>query len=1055
MSMRLGHLAISASAGTGKTFQLAHRFIALLMLGVAPENIMALTFSRKAAREIFDRVILLLADAASSEAKARERNRHLGGEWDAAAYCAALRNLLEKLPRSRVGTIDSFMVGVVRAFPFELGLEPEFQVFDSQGHDAEAGRREAMRRVLAHAATSEAERRQFFEAFKYATFGHEEKRSSTVLGKLVNAYQTVYRLQPSAAHWGIRMGAPMDEAQWRAAIAGFRVAAGRQPWGKTVTGYWREWCDELEAWRPDAAFGKRTGYVLRLIAPEIDRLGVDHVALKFSREEFLLDPETGGLLSRQLRYMGEQVVLLYSIRTQGMFQIMDRFERQYDMHVRRRGFLTFDDALFLLRHRSLTGEVAADDPARLAIEYRLDGKFDHWLIDEFQDTSTMQWQVLSNLIDEVVQDPGGQRTFFYVGDIKQAIYGWRGGNAALFNQILRHYNRPDMPAIERRPLDRSFRSSAPVIELVNRAFRSLSPRVNPSVRASWRDAWHDHACAEGVVPDRGYAALIELPDEDRDDEEEGDDVARYRAAAALLAGIDPLEKGLTAAVLCRSNKAARIAAETIRAHHPEWPVALEGQSLVADNPAVCLLLSLLEWAEHPGDGFARRHLQLFGWTGTDGAMAAELLDSVQRAGFHATLAAWKERMVERAPLSAYEAMRVEQLLELAARCDREPSRDIGRFVEAARAAAIEDQASRRAIRVMTIHKSKGLDFDVVVLPDLQGSGGGVDDSPMVKWSEDRTTPEWILQRVRKALVPLDERLRACAADEDEIAAWEDMCVLYVAITRAARAVYLIATEQNADSEARNHANMLRDVLVEPEFDPLPWEHGGRVLFACGDAEWHRGLVVTRTVAGDEAPDASVERPPLTFQRDTGKRAMPSRGSEFERTAASVLGDTMRERRELGSRVHAVLEQIEWLDGASDLDALAARALLPEAVEHARRFLGEATARDVFTRPSGEVEVWREQSFEIMLNGEWVSGVFDRVVLRAKPGGGWSEADIIDYKTNRIRSPGQVDELAAHYRPQMLSYRAALAGLTGLDPDRIRLTLVFTDTARAVTVEPAG
>jgi ATP-dependent helicase/nuclease subunit A len=77
--------------------------------------------------------------------------------------------------------------------------------------------------------------------------------------------------------------------------------------------------------------------------------------------------------------------------------------------------------------------------ARLYIDYRLDCKLDHWLLDEFQDTSDLQWEVLRNLADEILQDASGQRSFFYVGDVKQAIYGWRGGNARLFGKILEQY----------------------------------------------------------------------------------------------------------------------------------------------------------------------------------------------------------------------------------------------------------------------------------------------------------------------------------------------------------------------------------------------------------------------------------------------------------------------------------------------------------------------------------------------------------------------------------------------------------------------------------------
>ena len=110
----------------------------------------------------------------------------------------------------------------------------------------------------------------------------------------------------------------------------------------------------------------------------------------------------------------------------------------------------------------------ADGDARLYIDWRLDARIDHWLLDEFQDTSQVQWSVLRNLVDEAVQDPGGTRSFFYVGDAKQAIYNWRGGDSRLFREIFRHYNAavPDTIGVER--LDRSYRSGGAVIAMVNR-----------------------------------------------------------------------------------------------------------------------------------------------------------------------------------------------------------------------------------------------------------------------------------------------------------------------------------------------------------------------------------------------------------------------------------------------------------------------------------------------------------------------------------------------------------------------------------------------------------
>ncbi len=101
-------------------------------------------------------------------------------------------------------------------------------------------------------------------------------------------------------------------------------------------------------------------------------------------------------------------------------------------------------------------------------------------------------------------------------------------------------------------------------------------------------------------------------------------------------------------------------------------------------------------------------------------------------------------------------------------------------------------------------------------------------------------------------------------------------------------------------------------------------------------------------------------------------------------------------------------------------------------------------RYLFIKQEEQVEVWREKAFELLIDGEWISGVFDRVVLvRAEVGGKVEKADIIDYKTSRVEGEKAIATEAEYYRPQMTVYRQALAKLTGLAEKDIRCLLVFT------------
>src|SRR5882672_2410572 len=145
-----GHVMILASAGSGKTFALTDRFVALLAHGAAPERIAALTFTRKAAGEFFDEILRKLAGAAADEKAARKLAVNIEApELTRTDFLRMLRTVTDAMHRLSLGTLDSFFARVVRAFPLELGLGGDFEVL--QEHAARLERRRVLRRMFAHA----------------------------------------------------------------------------------------------------------------------------------------------------------------------------------------------------------------------------------------------------------------------------------------------------------------------------------------------------------------------------------------------------------------------------------------------------------------------------------------------------------------------------------------------------------------------------------------------------------------------------------------------------------------------------------------------------------------------------------------------------------------------------------------------------------------------------------------------------------------------------------------------------------------------------------------
>lgn len=147
----------------------------------------------------------------------------------------------------------------------------------------------------------------------------------------------------------------------------------------------------------------------------------------------------------------------------------------------------------------------------LEIAYRMDARSDHWMLDEFQDTSRVQWRAIAPLVDEVMQGGLPDRSLFYVGDVKQAIYAWREGDARLFHQIFDHYNQGaagNERAICEVALNRSYRCCQDVIDAVNRVFSSHSTlrlQFGMALGDRWERVWGDHSTH---VACPGYVALL-------------------------------------------------------------------------------------------------------------------------------------------------------------------------------------------------------------------------------------------------------------------------------------------------------------------------------------------------------------------------------------------------------------------------------------------------------------------------------------------------------------------------------------------------------------------
>lgn len=409
---------IRASAGSGKTWQLANRFLALMVLGVEPEKIIALTFTKKAAGEFTGRIMTRLAEGAGCAEGAAALSHELLGvingrdeipalvtgegvelaEMDMAFFQRKLEELIGGLDRLALSTLDSYFVRIVRNFALELGLSG-FDLMEESAISAE--RLKVMASIFSSQNTTATEREGFLQSFKQATWGEEENRICQTLEDFVKHYQNRWLAAPDADRWGGEDRLRNGESPYVTTAGSLKqkLAKIRDLLGPAVTPHtryingWLDACDLLEGHVPGTPLTPNAQ--LKRAIPLWDKYA--NGGLVEEKQKLEIDPALGALITEVLGIFISQELEVCQKRTQGLFSVIDSFEESYHKQVRSRGRLCFSDLTLLLAGAGAMKMWSEE--SRDLIDYRLDARYDHWMLDEFQDTSQPQWKAVGNLVD--------------------------------------------------------------------------------------------------------------------------------------------------------------------------------------------------------------------------------------------------------------------------------------------------------------------------------------------------------------------------------------------------------------------------------------------------------------------------------------------------------------------------------------------------------------------------------------------------------------------------------------------------------------------------------
>ncbi|MEZ6092823.1 MAG: UvrD-helicase domain-containing protein [Pirellulaceae bacterium] len=1052
---------VQASAGSGKTFALTNHFLRLLFAGEPCETILATTFTRKAAGEILDRIMQRLNRAASGEAGCVQLAQELDIQLTHDKVIDVLRQIATSLHRIQIGTLDSFFNVVARAYSFELGLPVDWQVVES-------GRIDQLSEMALHEVIRDDDVRPFLKMM--TRFDADRRIADIVLGQ-VRLYFDIYRTSTVQA-WKRIESNPRNYARSLGELAeqytGFCCKENKlqkvfdEDLERAVNGEMEAFADSNMLLRIHS--GQHTYY----------RKAIESEVIDFYQE-------IGRLYSSYLTND-------FARRTEAAFNLIDSYAHHLWPLQMQFAQLRFSDVPFVLQKLF--------EDASPSLGSRVDHEVRHLLLDEFQDTSPIQWRILRPIIESIYNSERAG-SFFCVGDKKQAIYAWRGGVAEIFDVA---ETQLGSRLTEAPILAKSWRSSPIVIDSVNEVFQNLdrsqiSDELTKQVFDEWQSQFPTHTTARSEIPGR---VLVEIAGDANSDDSTDRKSEVYKATVEAIRQQYELRADSSIGVLVGSHDdIARILFEL---HVQGIPASAEGGNSLTDSASVNLILALLHLIDHPGDDVARFHLshsplaemlalapenvetRSGNVQATPGATAG-LRRELSETGFGRSIERWANILWKYC--TEREARRLEQLIDFAYNYEEPWTFRTGYFLKSLEKAKILDPSSDR-VRVMTVHAAKGLEFDVVIAPFLGAPGRWRNSTPdliyhrsnpaekidMVFRYASKETQDFFPKEVQKAF---DSYRR------QEIR--EQLCLLYVLMTRAISHLQLIVPRKTKHGQT-SPASLLIDTLA-PDCELSP----GFVFESSSQASSRVDANREGVAANNEEElpffediairEASVLKAP-SGNSDVRKSRPPSKrvGPENQsKTIASKSASRRQTSLDLGSAFHECLEQMEWWNDRPSESLLTNRlqnlGYTRDVIEQVLSLIVSIEQNEplltvldrnryhdwIFAHrydsdlPLLEplrLRIMREYKVSAAVKGERVSGSIDRLALLYR-GTDLFGAEIIEFKTDRITKQN-LTSAVSKYSPQLAAYRDAVMSSMRLSPDQIWCRLAFVAAGQVVEVQ---
>ena len=703
--MFINNLAYEASAGSGKTFMLVVRYLSLLFKGASPSKILALTFTNKAANEMQERIVQTLEELESrGELDEIVKVTELSSEYLLANRQRVLGEFLNS--HTKIMTIDSFFTQILRKFSLYASLMPDFSTFSSQ-HELKL-----LSRFLKEVSV----------AGKKETLITLSLQSNKRLSDIFFLLDEFY----------IKFGEVKDMEFKKQDYLQFESEAllYMSELKKIVTS-----CKSASTTVVKAVEAKNFEELC-------SKAWIERDSLNYSTFSKCFTPVMDDLLCK----IQEAIKNQNRAKEQNFFfalkELVDIYAKSKKALYIDDSELSFNDVTYLV-YEILR---VLDDSEFLY--FRLDSQIEHMLLDEFQDTSIIQYEILKPLISEITSGKGifDNGSFFFVGDVKQSIYRFRGGVSALFDTV----REENSTHVEK--LLTNYRSQKEVVEFVNGVFEQKIKNYT-----------HQLSRAEA---NGGYVEVMQ------NDEPLQEVVTQVQRFLELGADINEI------AVLCATNGDGEEIKKALNCQNIE--VVTETTTKLINQKSVKAILEYLKYQYFGEDIYLHNFF----------ALIEQEIRPLKRVDFNKIkILDIVKNVIDECGLFSDDFNLVRFLNTVSKQSDIEAL-----LFEYERLDVSAAASELSGVRVLTVHKSKGLEFEHVIVMDRLKKAPPTRDAIIYEY--DGITLKNIYLRI-KGREGVDKNYANAILKDKSLSREDSVNALYVAFTRARENLFIIAKSKDS------------------------------------------------------------------------------------------------------------------------------------------------------------------------------------------------------------------------------------------------------------------